>query len=140
MGQTRHVSCWTLYYVDVSLLTEREVWLQKSIHDAEGIPVVDEATGRTAKDTVKVMPAQIKEVLDLARKEYLGNRERQPLDFRVRRARGIRRALRGRRPPPDVQARWGRRAHASPRRGIRAAGGMRRGASHATDLAVGAAS
>ncbi|MBF9708265.1 hypothetical protein AB4915_04775 [Bifidobacterium dentium] len=92
-------------YVDVPLLTEREVWLQKSILDAEGNPVVDEATGCTAKDTVKVMPTQIKEALDLARKEYLGNREQQPLDSRAQHARGASVAMADHDIPFDAQSR-----------------------------------
>lgn len=74
-------------YMDIPLLTNREVWLQKSILDSEGNPVIDENTGRAAKDTVKVMPVQIKEALDLARKEYLAEREKQPLTERAAGAR-----------------------------------------------------
>lgn len=92
-------------YVDVPLLTDREVWLQKSILDAEGNPVVDETTGRAAKDTVKVMPAKIKEALDLARREYLGNREQQPLDSRAQHARGASAALAENDIPFDAKAR-----------------------------------
>lgn len=76
-------------FVDIPLLTNKEVWLQKSILDAEGKPVIDEQTGRAAKDTVKVMPAQIKTALDEARKEYLaqhGSRE-QSLGDRAAHAR-----------------------------------------------------
>lgn len=80
-------------YVDIPLLTDREVWLQKSVLDAEGNPVVDEATGRAAKDTVKVMPQQIKEALDLSRREYLDNRENQPLQSRAQEARRSSRAV-----------------------------------------------
>lgn len=69
------------------------MWLQKSVLDAEGDPIVDEATGRNAKETVKVMPAQIKDALDLARREYLGNREQQPLDSRAQHVRGASAAL-----------------------------------------------
>lgn len=57
-------------YRDIPLLTEREVWLRKSILDEDGKPVVDEA-GIEVKDVVKVMPAQIKEALDRNRSEYL---------------------------------------------------------------------
>ena len=57
-------------YRDIPLLTEREVWLRKSILDEDGKPVVDEA-GIGVKDVVKVMPAQIKEALDRNRSEYL---------------------------------------------------------------------
>lgn len=76
-------------FVDVPLLTNKEVWLQRSILDAEGNPVIDERTGRAAKDTVKVMPAQIKTALDEARREYLAQREskEQSLGARAARAR-----------------------------------------------------
>lgn len=57
-------------YRDIPLLTEREVWLRKSILDEDGKPVVDEA-GVEVKDVMKVMPAQIKEALDRNRSEYL---------------------------------------------------------------------
>jgi len=92
-------------YVDIPLITDREVWLQKSILDAEGDPIVDEATGRNAKDTVKVMPAQIKDALDLARREYLGNREQQPLDSRAQHVRGASAALSESDIPFDAQSR-----------------------------------
>lgn len=92
-------------YVDVPLLTDREVWLQKTVLDAEGKPVIDESTGRAAKDTVKVMPAQIKEALDLERREYLGKRGQQPLDSRARHARAASAALADHDVPPDPQSR-----------------------------------
>ena len=61
-------------FVDIPLLTNREVWLQRSVLDAEGNPVIDERTGRAAKDTVKVMPAQLKEAVDAGRSHYLAER------------------------------------------------------------------
>lgn len=92
-------------YVDIPLITDREVWLQKSVLDAEGNPIVDEATGRNAKETVKVMPVQIKDALDLARREYLGNREQQPLDSRAQHVRGASAALSESDIPFDAQSR-----------------------------------
>lgn len=92
-------------YVDIPLITDREVWLQKSVLDAEGDPIVDEATGRNAKETVKVMPVQIKDALDLARREYLGNREQQPLDSRAQHVRGASAALSDSGIPFDAQSR-----------------------------------
>lgn len=92
-------------YVDIPLITDREVWLQKSVLDAEGDPIVDEATGRNAKETVKVMPVQIKDALDLARREYLGNREQQPLDSRAQHVRGASAALSDSDIPFDAQSR-----------------------------------
>lgn len=92
-------------YVDIPLITDREVWLQRSVLDAEGDPIVDEATGRNAKETVKVMPAQIKDALDLARREYLGNREEQPLDSRAQHVRGASAVLSESDIPFDAQSR-----------------------------------
>ena len=57
-------------YRDIPLLTDREVWLKKSVLDEDGQPVLDE-DGKPAKDVVRVMPAQIKEALDRSRSEYL---------------------------------------------------------------------
>ena len=57
-------------YRDIPLLTDREVWLKKSVLDENGQPVLDEH-GKPAKDVVRVMPAQIKEALDRSRSEYL---------------------------------------------------------------------
>ena len=57
-------------YRDIPLLTDREVWLKKSVLDENGQPIVDE-NGKPAKDIVRVMPAQIKEALDRNRSEYL---------------------------------------------------------------------
>lgn len=57
-------------YRDIPLLTDREVWLKKSVLDENDQPVLD-GDGRPAKDVVRVMPAQIKEALDRSRSEYL---------------------------------------------------------------------
>lgn len=57
-------------YRDIPLLTDREVWLKKSVLDENGQPVLDER-GKPAKDVVRVMPMQIKEALDRSRSEYL---------------------------------------------------------------------
>ena len=57
-------------YRDIPLLTDREVWLKKSVLDENGQPVLD-GDGGPAKDVVRVMPAQIKEALDRSRSEYL---------------------------------------------------------------------
>ncbi len=55
---------------DIPLLPNRAVWLQKSILDAEGNPVIDE-DGRRCKETVKVMPEQIRDALTEARMAYV---------------------------------------------------------------------
>lgn len=70
-------------YRDIPLLTDREVWLKKSVLDEDGQPVLDE-DGKPAKDVVRVMPAQIKEALDRNRSEYL-----QSLSEKARGARGL---------------------------------------------------
>ena len=54
---------------DVPLLAEKEVWLQKSVLDPEGRPILDES-GRRMKDTVKVMPQQIKDALSESRRRW----------------------------------------------------------------------
>lgn len=60
-------------YRDIPLLTEREVWLRKSILDEDGIEL---------KDVVKVMPAQIRDAIERNRSEYL-----ESLSARARSAR-----------------------------------------------------
>ena len=57
-------------YRDIPLLTDREVWLKKSVLDENGQPVLN-GDGKPAKDVVRVMPAQIQEALDRSRSEYL---------------------------------------------------------------------
>ena len=54
---------------DIPLLAEREVWLQKSVLDADGNPVIGE-DGKRQKDTVKVTPDKIKDALAEARKAW----------------------------------------------------------------------
>ncbi len=44
-------------YRDIPLLTDREVWLKKSVLDENGQPVLN-GDGKPAKDVVRVMPAQ----------------------------------------------------------------------------------
>lgn len=56
-------------YRDIPLLADREVRLSKSVLDADGEPVLDE-DGRQVKDTIKVMPIQLKEAIDKGNKEY----------------------------------------------------------------------
>lgn len=75
-------------YRDIPLLTDREVWLQKSVLDESGQPVLAE-DGKPMKDVVKVMPAQIKAALDSARQEYLSSRQAkgQSLESRAAHAR-----------------------------------------------------
>lgn len=67
-------------FYDIPLLNNQEVWLKRSVLDSEGNPVLDE-NGRPEKDTVKVMPVEIKEALDKQRSDYLQARaaEREQL-------------------------------------------------------------
>jgi hypothetical protein len=71
------------------MLADREVWLQKSVLDPEVNPVLDEA-GRCQKDTVKVMPQQIKEALAESRRAWAEKhgRDDRGLDQRAEQARG----------------------------------------------------
>lgn len=61
-------------YRDIPLLTDREVWLQKSVMDAEGNRMTDEE-GRNVKDTVKVMPEQIKSALAESYERYKASKD-----------------------------------------------------------------
>lgn len=61
-------------YRDIPLLTDREVWLQKSVMDAEGNYITDDA-GKNVKDTVKVMPAQIKTALQESYERYKASKD-----------------------------------------------------------------
>ena len=60
-------------YRDIPLLTNREVWLRRSILDKDGKPVVNEE-GVKVKDVIKVMPAQIRDAIERNRAEYLDSR------------------------------------------------------------------
>lgn len=55
---------------DVPLLANKEVWLQKSVLDPEGNPVLDE-DGRRQRDTVKVMPQALKDAITESRRSWL---------------------------------------------------------------------
>lgn len=57
---------------DIPLLSDKEVWLKRTVMDPDGNPVTDES-GRPVKDTVKVMPVQLKEALDSGRERYLAS-------------------------------------------------------------------
>ena len=57
------------HWRDIPLLADREVWLQKSVLDAEGNPVIGE-DGKRERDTVKVSPDKIKQALAESRKRY----------------------------------------------------------------------
>lgn len=54
---------------DIPLLANREVWLQKSVMDPEGNPVLDES-GKRMKDTAKAMPEAIKDAIVESRRAW----------------------------------------------------------------------
>ncbi len=56
-------------YRDVPLLANREVWLQRSVLDENGEPVLAE-NGKPMRDVVKVFPQQLKDSLDESRRQY----------------------------------------------------------------------
>lgn len=89
---------------DIPLLTEREVWLQKSVLDPEGNPVIGE-DGKRLKGTVRVMPQQIKDALAESRRAYAEAHK----DSLAERAKDVTEASRAmeaeQRPVPDAQAR-----------------------------------
>ncbi len=53
-------------YRDIPLLKGREVWLQKTVLGEDGKPVLD-ADGGKVRETVKVMPEQVRFALDQQR-------------------------------------------------------------------------
>ena len=89
---------------DIPLLTEREVWLQKSVLDPEGNPVIGE-DGKRLNETVRVMPQQIKDALAESRRAYAEAHK----DSLAERAEDVTEASRAmeaeQRPVPDAQAR-----------------------------------
>lgn len=83
---------------DVPLIAEREVWLQKSVLDPDGNPVLGD-DGKRLKDTVKVMPQQIKDALAESRKRWAEERGRDSrgLHERSEQARAAAKAMDGHR-------------------------------------------
>ena len=83
---------------DVPLIAGKEVWLQKSVLDPDGNPVLGE-DGKRLKDTVKVMPQQIKDALAESRKRWAEEhgRDSRGLSERSEQARAASRAMDGRR-------------------------------------------
>lgn len=57
-------------FCDIPMLADREVWLKRTVLDGEGNPVLDDA-GKPERDTVKVMPQEIKDAVDKQRSAYL---------------------------------------------------------------------
>ncbi|ACV22914.1 Uncharacterised protein [Slackia heliotrinireducens] len=60
---------------DIPLLADREVWLQKSVLDPEGNPVIGE-DGRRQRDTIVVTPQQIKDAIAESRRAWLAEHSR----------------------------------------------------------------
>lgn len=54
---------------DIPLLADREVWLQRSVLDPEGNPVIGE-DGRRRRDTIVVQPQQIKDAIAESRRAW----------------------------------------------------------------------
>ncbi len=69
------------HFRDIPLLAEREVWLTRTQLDENGDPVKDEG-GKDVKDTVKVMPAALKEAVDKGRKEFLASLDEKAKEAR----------------------------------------------------------
>ena len=82
---------------DVPLIADKEVWLQKSVLDREGKPVIGE-DGRRLKDTVKAMPQQIKDALTESRRAWAEahGRDSRGLSERSEQARSASEAMGGR--------------------------------------------
>ena len=59
-------------YRDIPLLTEKEVWLKKSVLEPDGSPTLDE-DGKQVREVIKVMPAALKEGIDKGRAAYLAS-------------------------------------------------------------------
>lgn len=66
---------------DIPLLANKEVWLKRTVMDPDGNPVTDE-TGKPVKDTVKIMPAKLKEALEAGRERYLASLSERAKDAR----------------------------------------------------------
>ena len=83
---------------DVPLIAEREVWLQKSVLDPDGNPVLGE-DGKRLKDTVKVMPQQIKDALAESRRRWAEEhgRDSRGLSERSEQSRAAAKAMYGHR-------------------------------------------
>ena len=83
---------------DVPLIAEREVWLQKSVLDPDGNPVLGD-DGKRLKDTVKVMPQQIKDALAESRRRWAEEhgRDSRGLSERSEQARAAAKAMDGHR-------------------------------------------
>ena len=50
------------HFRDIPLLPDREIWLHKDKLD-DGRPIIDQSTGKKAKDVIKVMPQALKEAV-----------------------------------------------------------------------------
>lgn len=69
-------------YRDIPLLKGREVWLQKTVLGEDGKSVLD-ADGGKVRETVKVMPEQVRLALDQQRQDYLASLKQRSLHDRA---------------------------------------------------------
>lgn len=69
-------------YRDIPLLKGREVWLQKTVLGEDGQPVLN-ADGGKVRETLKVMPEQIRFAIDEGRREYMEQLKSRPLHDRA---------------------------------------------------------
>lgn len=69
-------------YRDIPLLKGREVWLQKTVLDEDKQPVLS-ADGGKVRETVKVMPEQVRFALDQQRRDYLDSLKQRSLHDRA---------------------------------------------------------
>ena len=84
------------HWRDVPLLSDREVWLRRSVLDADGNPIPDE-NGRNQVETRKVPPQAIKGALIESRRRWAEAHSpaRQPLAERAQSARECSDAMAG---------------------------------------------
>ena len=69
-------------YRDIPLLKGREVWLQKTVLDEGKQPVLN-ADGSKVRETIKVMPEQVKFAIDQQRQDYLDSLKQRSLHDRA---------------------------------------------------------
>lgn len=77
-------------YRDVPLLADREVWLRRCVLGPDGRPETD-GDGRRVRDTVKVMPAELKEAVREGMRRWEAERGRDGRTL-AERSRGAREA------------------------------------------------
>ena len=92
------------HWRDIPLLAEREVWLRRSVLDADGNPMPDE-NGRNQVETRKVAPQAIKEALVESRRRWAeAHSAPRPLAEHAMDARACSEAMRADGAPDQPQA------------------------------------